>query len=186
MNSRGRIALISASLPLALAIMGCDDGGSETAAPSRTAPSNGSAAGETTESLAAAVGCEGITPRPGWRSQTTAVGNFGLFVKHLAWQATKLSNGNYLVKAGAAVEGDEPVTLRVPDAVRGTVGLVYGNASRGRHRRPSTAPVRVTFRPCAGKPRSGYVGGLIFGGEPRAVTLEVTSNGTTEPLRLRP
>lgn len=186
MSSRGRIAFISASLLLAPAVVGCDDRDSKTAALSRTAPSNGTAADKTAESRAATVGCEGITPRPGWRSQATAVGSFGLFVRHLASQATKLSNGNYLVKAGAAVKGDEPVTLRVPDAVRGIVGLVHGDASRGRDRRPSTALTQVNFRPCAGKPRSGYVGGLIFGGEPRAVTLEVLSNRTTEPLRLRP
>ena len=178
--------LILASLLLALALIACNDAGSsETAAVSPTAASDGSVADET-EGRAAIVGCEGITPRPGWRSQTTRVGNFGLFVRHLASQATKLTNGNYLVKAGAAVEGDDPVTLRVPDAVRGTVGLVYGNASRGRHRQPSTALTQVTFRPCAGKPRSGYVGGLIFGGEPRVVTFEVTSHGTTESLTVRP
>jgi hypothetical protein len=186
MSSRDRIALIPVSFLLALAVMGCDDRGSETAAPSPTAPSHGAGADGTAETRAATVGCERITPRPGWRSQTTAIGNFGLFVKHLASQATKLSNGNYSVKVGAAVEGDEPVTLRVPDAVRGTVGLVYGNAKRRRQRRPSTALTQVTFRPCAGKPRSGYVGGLIFDGEPRAVTLELLSNGATEPLTLRP
>lgn len=182
----GRIALILASLMLALAVVGCDDGGSESAAPSGTTRSNGSAPDEPSESRAATVGCEGITPKPGWRSQATAVGNFGLFVRHLASQARKLSNDTYLVKAGAAVKGDEPVTLRVPEAVRGIVGLVYGDASRGRQRQPSTALTQVTFRPCVGKPRSGYVGGLIFDGEPRDITLEVLSNGTTEPLRLRP
>lgn len=186
MGSRARITLILATLMLALAVVGCDDGGSEPGAPSRPTPSNGSAADDTSQSRAATVGCEGITPRPDWRSQTTAVGNFGLFVRHLASQATKLSNDNYLVKAGAAVKGDEPVTLRVPDSVREIVGLVYGDASRGRQRQPSTALTQVTFRPCVGKPRSGYVGGLIFGGKPRVVTLEVLSNGTTEPLRLRP
>jgi hypothetical protein len=185
MSSHGRIASIPVGLLLALAVIGCDDRGSETAAPSRTATSHGGATAGNAETRAT-VGCEGITPRPGWRSQTTAVGNFGLFVKHLASQATKLSNGNYAVKAGAAVKGDEPVTLRVPDAVRGTVGLVYGDATREPHRRPSTALTQVTFRPCADKPSSGYVGGLIFDGKSRAVTLEVTSNGTTEPLRLRP
>jgi hypothetical protein len=113
------------------------------------------------------------------------VGSFGLFVKHLASQATELSNGNYLVKAGAAVAGDQPVTLRVPDGLKGTVGLVYGDESRGRGRRPTTAPTEVTFRPCEGKPRSGYVGGLIFNGEPGALALEVQSNGTVERLRLR-
>lgn len=186
MSSRARIALILASLMLALPVVGCDDGDSETAAPLRTTPSKGSAAADTSDSRAATVGCEGITPRPGWRSQTTTVANFGLFVRHLASQARKLSNDNYLVKAGAAVEGHEPVTLRVPDAVRGIVGLVYGDASRGRQRQPSTALTQVTFRPCVGEPRSGYVGGLVFDGEPRHVTLAVLSDGPARPLRLRP
>jgi hypothetical protein len=104
------------------------------------------------------VGCEGITPRPGWRRETTSVGNFALFVKHLALQSTRLSNGNDLVKAGAAVVGHQSVTLRVPRASRGSVGLVYGRGIR-HHRRPEVAPTEVTFRPCASRPRSGYVGG---------------------------
>jgi hypothetical protein len=170
------------------ALYGCGGGGSSsptaTTATTRTGSAHGTAADEADRSLAATVGCEGITADSRWRSHTIAVGNFGLFVEHLASQAARLSNGNYLVKAGAVVRGDEPVALRIPRAVRGTVGLVYGDASRGRQRSPSAALTQVTFRPCAGKPRSGYVGGLIFAGKPRTVTLEVVSNGTAEPIRL--
>src|SRR5918995_2886385 len=114
MSWRGRLAPISASCLIAVAVIGCSDSGTQTSGPSRTAPSNAGAADQIPESRAATVGCEGITPRPGWRLQATAVANFGLFVRHLASQARRLSNGNYLVKAGAAVVGDEPVTLRVP------------------------------------------------------------------------
>ena len=173
------------------ALCGCGggEGSSSTdtsgSTPIRAGSADEGGANEAAQGLATTVGCEGITPDSDWRSQTTAVGNFGLVVEHLALQASKLSNGNYLVKAGAVVEGDGPVTLRVPDTVRRTVGLVYGDASRGRHRRPSDALTRVTFRPCAGKRRSGYVGGLIFDGRPRTVTFEVISNGTAEPIRLR-
>ncbi len=139
--------------------------------------------GDTHPRLAVTVACEGITPRPGWRREVTSVRGFGLFVKHLAAQGTELSNGDYLVKAGAAVVGDEPVTLRVPAALRGIVGLDYGG--EGGHRRPSEAETQVTFRPCGDRPRSGYVGGLVFRGAPREVVLDVLSEGETERLTLR-
>jgi hypothetical protein len=171
----------TAILVLSIAIPAC--GGSDSA-PRReeTVPAD---RGSPKQSRSVTVGCEGITPRRGWRRQTTSVGNFALFVKHLASQATELSNGNVLVKAGAAVVGRQRVMLRVPNALRGTVGLVYGDASRGRGRRPETAPTEVTFRPCQRKPRSGYVGGLIFRGEPSEIVLDVVSDGGVERLRLQ-
>ena len=175
------VLAMMATLVLSTAMVAC--GGSDSA-PRReqTVPADG---GNSKQSRSVTVGCEGITPRPGWRRQTTSVGNFALFVKHLASQATELSNGNVLVKAGAAVVGHQRVTLRVPNALRGTVGLVYGNASRGRGRRPETAPTEMTFRPCQGKPRSGYVGGLLFRGKAREIVLEVLSDRGVERLRLQ-
>jgi hypothetical protein len=178
--SRSSFALATIA-NLVLAIAAC--GGSDSAPrPKQTVPADGD---NPNQSRSVTAGCEGITPRRGWRRQTTSVGNFALFVKHLASQASELSNGNQLVKAGAAVVGRRRVTLRVPSALRGTVGLVHGNASRGRGRRPEAAPTQVTFRPCQGKPRSGYVGGLIFRSEPRGIVLDVLSSGGAEHLRLR-
>jgi hypothetical protein len=171
----------TAILVLAIAIVAC--GGSDSA--SRPEQSARAAGRNPEQSRLVTVGCEGITPRRGWRRQTTSVGNFALFIKHLASRATELSNGNVLVKAGAAVVGHRQVTLRIPNALSGTVGLVYGDASRGRGRRPETAPTEVTFRACQRKPRSGYVGGLIFRGEPREIVLDVLSDGGVEHLRLR-
>jgi len=133
---------------------------------------------------AVTVRCEGITPKLRWRRRATITHGFGLLVKHLTSQSTELANGRYLVKAGAVVEGHEPVPLSVPRALRGKVGLVYGDASRGRGRRPSTASPQVTFEPCAGEPRSGYVGGLVFRGAPHAVRLEVRVAGAATFLRL--
>jgi len=180
--SRSSFALATiASLVLSIAIVAC--GGSDSAPrPEQTAAADG---GTPMQSRSVTVGCEGITPRRGWRRQTTSVGNFALFVKHLASQATELSNGNVLVKAGAAVVGHQRVTLRVPNALRGTVGLVYRDASRGRGRRPETAPTELTFRPCQRRPRSGYVGGLIFRDKPREIALDVLSDGGVERLTLR-
>lgn len=127
--------------------------------------------------------CEGITTGAGWRRGATSVAGFGLMVKHLAEQSTRLSNGNELVKAGAVVVGDQPVTLRVPRSFRGTVGLIYGD--RGGGRGPESAATEVRFKPCQRRPRSGYVGGLIFEGAAHEITLEVVSEGSIEPLTLR-
>src|SRR5215204_850863 len=122
MDSAGRVLCIVASLVLATAA-GCGGSGSGTA-PVRTDQARHQPPPAPT---VVTVGCEGITPPPSWRRQTASVGNFGLFVEHLAAQAHELSNGNHLVKAGAAVAGSQPVTLRVPNDLRGTVGLVYGH-----------------------------------------------------------
>jgi hypothetical protein len=181
MRSAGCALGIVASLMLATAA-GCGGSGSETAP---TRPATHQARHQPPPaSSAVTVGCEGITPKSGWRRQTTSVGDFGLFVEHLTSQAHELSNGNYLVKAGAAVAGNHPVTVRVPDDLRGTVGLVYGH-TRGHQRSPAEAWTQVTFRPCEEKPRSGYVGGLIFRGRTRDISLEVISRGSLERLKLR-
>jgi hypothetical protein len=179
--SRSSCAFAAIATFLAIAVVACD--GSDSApAPGQTAATDDG--GPNGQRRPITVRCEGITPKPGWRRKTTSVGSFGLFVKHLASQATELSNGNHLVKAGAAVVGDQPVTLRVPDALTGAIGLVYGDESRGRGRRPATAPRAVTFEPCEDKQRSGYVGGLIFRGETHAITLEVLSHGSVQHLEL--
>jgi hypothetical protein len=168
----GAAALIGAAL------VGC--GGSESTPARDGSPAIST---EPAQNRPIVVGCEGITPTRGWRHQTTSVANFALFVKHVASQVNRLSNGNDLVKAGAAVVGDRPVTLRVPPRLEGTVGLVYGAGIR-HHRGPEKAPTEVTFRPCRGRPRSGYVGGLIFRGAVRPITLRVRSAGSFRPLRL--
>lgn len=179
---------IGASLLLAVAVTGCGGGEDEAVAPAPAAGVEDDRADASTATPPVTAKCEDITfdKADNWRRQATAVGNFGLFVKHLKSQSTELPNGNHLVKAGAAVEGAEPVTLSVPGAFRGSVGLIYGDAGRGRRQQPSTAPTQVTFEPCPGRKGSGYVGGLIFNGAPRAVELEVRSNGSTGLLKLRP
>jgi hypothetical protein len=139
------------------------------------------------QQLAVTAKCEGLGPRSSdWRRQATAVGNFGLLVRKLSAQARGLGNGNTLVKAGAVVEGQEPVTVTVPEAEQGEVGLIYGDETQVRTRQVSPAAAEVTFTPCHDRARSGYVGGLIFAGVPRAVALEVETSESTEPLPLRP
>lgn len=101
--------------------------------------------------------------------------------------APKLGSGNFVAKMGAVVEGHAPVTLRVPEAARGRVGLIYGDASRGRGTRLSVAPVEVTFEPCPDRPRSGWVGGLLLDTVREPVTLEVSlTDSHTELLTIEP
>jgi hypothetical protein len=121
---------------------------------------------------AVAARCEALGPGPDWRRKGVAAGRFGLLATDLG-RARELSNGNFLAKVGAVVEGHAPVTVRVPEASRGRVGLVYGDASRGRGRRLSKAPAEVTFTPCPNRQRSGYVGGLLLETVSEPVTLEV-------------
>lgn len=178
---------IGASLLLAVAVGGCGGDEDEPVAPDLAVSIDDGTAGAKTTTPPVTATCEEITfDNADWRRRTTAVGTFGLFVKYLTSQSTELPNGNHLVKAGAGVEGNEPVTLSVPEAFRGSVGLIYGDASRGRRQQPSTAPTQVTFEPCPGEKGSGYVGGLIFRGAPRAIELEVRSRGSSGLLALRP
>lgn len=130
------------------------------------------------------AGCEDLGPDPGWRHQAVDVGRFGLFVPngHL-WR----SHGHHIFKMGAVVGGHAPVTLRVPNEARGSVGLIYGDASRGWRHRPSGPPVEVTFEPCPDRPRSGYVGGLLLETAREPVTLEVDlTDSRTERLTIEP
>jgi hypothetical protein len=128
--------------------------------------------------------CEALGPGLDWRRQGVATGRFGLLATDLGG-ARELGNGNFLAKMGAVVEGHAPVTLRVPEASRGRVGLVYGDASRGRGRRLSNAPVEVTFKPCSNRQRSGYVGGLLLETVSEPVRLEVRlPSARIEPLTI--
>jgi hypothetical protein len=129
--------------------------------------------------------CEGIGPDSGtWRRGAEAVGAFGLLARDLS-NARRLRNGTFGVKMGAVVEGHTPVTLRVPDEARGRVGLIYGDATRGRMQL-SDAPVEVTFEPCPNRARSGYVGGLLIDTVREPVTLEVQlTDSRTESLTIQ-
>lgn len=129
--------------------------------------------------------CEGLGPGPGWRREAIDIGKFGLLVRHL-FASHKNRNGDWVVKMGAVVEGHTPVTLRVPEAARGRVGLAYGNGVGAGTPIPE-APVAVTFMPCADRARSGYVGGLLLETVSESVTLEVKTRGSRiETLTIPP
>lgn len=134
-----------------------------------------------------AVHCEGIETRSGWRRQAVDVGDFGLLARHLSLtRAVENRNGELLIKMGAVIAGHTPVTLRVPASARGRVGLIYGDGSRGKQTLPK-APLEVTFMPCPGLDRSGYVGGLLLDTVFEPVTLEVQPLGSpTETLTIPP
>jgi hypothetical protein len=123
------------------------------------------------------AGCEDLGPGRDWRRGGLHVGGFGLLAHDLR-NAHKKRNGDYVAKMGAVVEGHRPVTLRVPSAARGHVGLIYGDATRGARGDLSRAPLEVKFEPCPDRARSGYVGGLLLDTVRRPVTLEVQELGS--------
>jgi hypothetical protein len=121
--------------------------------------------------------CEGLGPRRDWRRLGAHVGDFGLLARDLR-DAHRIRSGSYVAKMGAVVEGHKPITLRVPRAARGRIGLIYGDAARGTRGDLSRAPVEVRFVPCRDRARSGYVGGLLLDGVNRPVTLQVQERGS--------
>jgi hypothetical protein len=130
--------------------------------------------------------CEGLGPQRDWPQLGAHVDDFGLLARDLR-DAHRTRSGTYVAKMGAVVEGHEPITLRVPKAARGRVGLIYGNATRGTREDLSRAPVEVRFEPCPDRARSGYVGGLLLDGVSRPVTLQVQKRGSRiEILTVRP
>jgi len=131
--------------------------------------------------------CEGIGPGPDWRRQAVDVGRFGLLGPQNLRFAHKIRNGNFVAKMGAVVVGHAPVTVRAPEAARGRIGFVYGDASRGRATQLTEAPVQVTFKPCPHLPRSGYVGGLLLDTIRESVALEIRlTDSRTELLSIGP
>jgi hypothetical protein len=138
---------------------------------------------ETPASRSIAVHCEGIETRSGWRRRALHVGEFGLMAPDLRW-AHRNRRGDFIAKMGAVVQRHTPVTLRVPESARGTVGLIYGNL---RKRTLSKAPLEVTFMPCPHLDRSGYVGGLLLKTVSEPVTLVVRPLGSAaETLTIPP
>lgn len=117
---------------------------------------------------------------PRWRRRSTVSGPLGLYGSGRDFGTAQRSRGILVTKLPVVVEGRNAATLSIVGSDRDRVGLLYGPA---RQPRPLAAsPVRIVFRPCQGKPRTVWPGGLALA-DRRPVTLQVTQGGKT--LRVR-
>ncbi len=126
------------------------------------------------------------SPPKSWRRDAAVAGGFGLFGPARDFRdrlvLVELPNGELGTKLPAVVEGDAPVTVRVPDRYRGRVGLGFGN----RRFPESIADARtiVRFEPCARRERTGWPGGLVIA-DRRPIELEVEIEGEAGARTLR-
>jgi hypothetical protein len=118
---------------------------------------------------------------PNWRQRSTVVGQFGLYGPGRDFNTVSRMGSAYATKIPAIVEGRRAVTLRVPRAEEGQVGLIYGPirsvAAVG------DAATRVTFEPCPDLARTVWPGGLALA-DRDPVRLEVVSRGSAKQIRI--
>jgi hypothetical protein len=124
-----------------------------------------------------------------WRKEAVVAGPVGVLKDGLA-HMTRTADGDFLAKLPLLVEGTDPVTVSVPPALRGRAFLYYGRII-GRDGRPTTSFFRARgydrteFRPCAGKPRTAWPGGLrIKGTAPVRLLVDTGAGAAPIPLRL--
>jgi hypothetical protein len=120
----------------------------------------------------------------GWRRESSVAGPVGVRKWPLR-QMSAMADGDLVTKAGILVEGQEPVTVTVPEALRERVFLYYGRDSDGRaiSFAGSSGFGEVEFRPCEDRPRTIWPGGLRVRGR-GSVHLVVEADGRSMPLKL--
>lgn len=102
-------------------------------------------------------------PSAGWRRDATSVGGFGLIGPGRDFRSVaviELKNGQFLTKLPAIAEGSEQVRVTVPQHLSRRVGLDFGDFWT--EERVRDANREVLFRPCKGRERTGWPGGLIL------------------------
>jgi hypothetical protein len=124
---------------------------------------------------------------PNWRRTSLDAGPIGV-LEHPLSHMSRTRNGQYVAKMPALVEGQEQVTLSVPQRLRHRVFIYYG-FHEGRDGRRSTALdgpgfSEVVFHPCTDKPRTIWPGGIRVRGT-RPVRLIVQAEGSPTPLPLK-
>lgn len=103
------------------------------------------------------------TPPAGWKPDATSVGGFGLIGPGRDFRSEglrELKNGQYLTKLPAIAKGSAPVRVTVPPRLSRRVGLDFGDFWT--EERVRDANQEVLFRPCKGRRRTGWPGGLIL------------------------
>jgi hypothetical protein len=124
----------------------------------------------------------------GWRGEAAVAGPVAVLKVGLA-HMTRSAGGDFVAKLPLSVEGTDPVTVSVPYRLRERVFLYYGRVI-GRDGKPTTSFFdargygETEFRPCPGKPRTIWPGGLRIRGT-APVRLLVYRDGDAAPLPLR-
>jgi hypothetical protein len=126
---------------------------------------------------------------PDWRRKSLVAGPLGVF-RHPLDQMSDTNNDQLIAKMPVLVEGDTPVTLRVPPGERHRVFLYYGRIV-DRSGNPTTQIGRargfteVVFEPCTYKPRTVWPGGIrVRGRRPVRLVVSVEGRRNAIPLRL--
>ena len=194
---KGRAAVLVASVGLAIG-GGCDSSDGDDPPPSVRVPH---ATGTRT------IDCVGRVETRGDQVPTSAdvaVGDVVFFnLESLAVQvpAGSRSGGSErwsALQLNVGAPAARTVTLTVPRADRGSVGLLFGKGSGlGRHRRVADTAARAVLHACASSeprfskgltetvgPRTAFAGGLFVTG-PRCVTLRVRVDGGRPQRRER-
>jgi pimeloyl-ACP methyl ester carboxylesterase len=118
---------------------------------------------------------------PDWRRRSTVVGDFGLYGRGRDFSLATRTGSVYVTKIPAFLEGQAPVTLRVPPTEVDRVGLIYGPIHDARAL--SEAATEVRFVPCRGKPRTPFPGALALA-DRDPVTLEVVTGRSVKTIRI--
>jgi hypothetical protein len=120
-----------------------------------------------------------------WRSESNVAGPVGVRKWPLR-DMSRMPNGDLVSKSPLLVEGHAPVTVRVPEALRGRVFLYYGNGPGGKPTISygnSNGFSSIEFRPCQDRPRTIWAGGFRVRGE-GSVHLVVEAGGQSTVLHL--
>jgi hypothetical protein len=156
MHARQAIAILFAAM---LVVAGCDVDNAEQSAAAPSAP-------DLPPAQIASCGEAGLGTPPTqgeFGDEATFAGPLGLVGpgRKLRGPATvKRPDGSIAAKIGAVVVGARRVELSVPDEYAHRVALDYGDLR--------TAPTfdkahpTVIFKPCGGRKRTGFPGGLLF------------------------
>jgi hypothetical protein len=125
--------------------------------------------------------CDIVFDGPGpadWRRHSRWIGPYGLTGPDGPdFQRGAFEDGLLVVKTPTIVAGHRPVTISIPAALRYRAGIL------GVHPRPAFA--KVTYVPCADKPRTVFAAGFLLR-DRRPITLLVqVGNGPTRGLYLK-
>lgn len=90
--------------------------------------------------------------------------------------AVRSKSGLWSVKLGAAIRGDEPVTVTVARRQQDNAALVYGS---------HVAALQVRFEPCEGQRSTGWAGSLkLVARKPVTVEIRVAGKRPTREVLL--
>ena len=155
----------------------CDSGGIDRGRPLRNAQ-------DVAENSTAAAGCHSAilgNADARWRQRSTVVGNLGFYGPNRDFRQALRSGkgGDLITKMPVIIEGNSGATVWVPRVERDRVALLFGPIPTGDVYRIEDGHAKVRFKPCTGRKRTGWVGGLVLH-DRRPVALKVRLAGANQ------